>query len=99
MNFGHVNLPLYKKGTDNFWRVQGVIGVFERSLRKISSGVKNTTYELMSVKHFCNTPKDYLPHYLFIFRKTETLGIYLQNVNYSRLGTMLYLKIKRGRRQ
>ena len=36
------------KGTNNFWKIRGLIGGFNNSRRHIASGVKKTAYELMS---------------------------------------------------
>ena len=52
--------------------------------------------ESMSAMQFCTTPKGDLPHYYYIFRKTDPLGTYMKNVAYSRLGTMLHLDIQKG---
>ena len=52
-----------EKGADTFSRVQGIIGGFNKLVRNISSGVKNTADELMGSKYFWTTPKDNLPHY------------------------------------
>ena len=43
------------------------------------------------------TPKGYLPHYSYIFRKPETLGTEIKNMAFSRLGTMLHLDIQKGK--
>ena len=50
-------------------------------------------YESMSAIQFCTTPKGYLPHYSYNFRKLESLGTEVNNVACSRLGTMLHLEI------
>ena len=46
---------------------------------------------------FWTTPKGDLPQYSYIFRKTEPLGTNIKNVECYRLGTMLYLYIKKGK--
>ena len=51
----------------------------------------------MSSIHFWTTPKGDLSNYSFIFRNTEPLGTKLKNVSCSRLGTMFYLEIKKGK--
>ena len=51
----------------------------------------------MSAIQFFTTPKGDLPHYYYIFRKTEPLGIEMKNVVCSRLGTMLHLDIQNGK--
>ena len=73
-----------------------LIDYFNKSFRKIEWGSEKTEDELTSAIRFRTTPKCDLPHYLFIFRNPELLGIELKNVVCSRLGTMLYLEIKRG---
>ena len=49
----------------------------------------------MSAIRFRTTPKGGLPHYSFIFMKTEKLGTDVKNVAWSRLGTMLHLEIQK----
>ena len=46
----------------------------------------------MSVIQFCTTPKIYLPHYSYNFRKIGPLGTEMKNVTFSRLGMMLHLE-------
>ena len=70
---GNYHICSSVKGTNMFWRVQGIIDSVNKMSRKNASGVKNTADILMSAICFCNTPKDDLPHYLFISRKTEPL--------------------------
>ena len=53
--------------------------------------------ELMSDIPFCTTPKGYLLHNSYIFRKMELLGTEMKNLACSRLGTMLYLDIQKGK--
>ena len=50
----------------------------------------------MSVIRFRTTPKGDLPHYSYTFRKTEPLGTAMKNFACSRLGTTIYLEIKKG---
>ena len=38
-----------------------------------------------------------LPHYSYIYRNPEPLGMEIKNLACSRLGTMLYLEIQKGR--
>ena len=40
---------------------------------------------------FWGTPKDDLPHYSYIFKNLDLLGVELRNVVCYGLGTMLYL--------
>ena len=63
---------------------------------RFSIGLKKAD-ELMRAIQFCTTPKGYLPHYSYIFRNPEPLGTEMNNVACSRLGTMLYLDIQRGK--
>ena len=51
----------------------------------------------MSAIRFRTTPKGYLPHYSYIFRKPEPLGDDMKNVACSSLGTMLHLDIQKGK--
>ena len=51
----------------------------------------------MSVIRFRAMLKGDLPHYSFIFRKTEPLGAEFKKSECSRLGVMFYVEIKRGR--
>ena len=41
--------------------------------------------------------KSDLPHYSYIYRNPEPLGMEIKNLACSRLGTMLYLDIQKGR--
>ena len=50
----------------------------------------------MSAIRFLTTHKVDLPHYLFIFRKSDPLVKYLNNAVWYRLGTMLYSEVKKG---
>ena len=84
------------KGTDNFWKIRGLIEGFNRSRRQIASGVEKTADYSMSAIQFCTTPKGCLPHYSYIFRAPEPLGTEIKNVAWSRLGTMLHLDIQKG---
>ena len=45
---------------------------------------------------FHATPKGDLPQYSYIFKKTEPLGMEMNNMDCSRLGTMLLLEIQKG---
>ena len=49
----------------------------------------------MSSIRFCTTPKSYLPHYFYIFRKPDPLGTDIKNVDFSSSGTMLYLETQK----
>ena len=62
------------KGTDNFWKIRGLIDGFNELHRKIASGKEKTAYESMIAIQFCTTPKGDLSHYYYIFRKPEPLG-------------------------
>ena len=53
--------------------------------------------ESMGDIRFCTTPKGDLPHHSYIFRSLEILGTCVNNVACSRLGTMLYLDIQKGK--
>ena len=53
--------------------------------------------ESISAILFRTTPKVDLPHYLFIFSYIYPLGIELNNEEFSRLVTMLYLEIQNGK--
>ena len=85
------------KGTDNFWKIRGLIDVFNESRRHIYSGVKKWHMRWWVPYDFIPPPKGDLPHYSFIFRKPEPLGIDTKNVACSMLGTMLYLYIQKGK--
>ena len=74
-----------------------MIDRFNESRRQIDSRVEKTEDESMSAIQFFTTPKGYLPHYSNIFRKPEPLDTYIKNVDFSRLGTMLYLDIQKGK--
>ena len=50
----------------------------------------------MSAIRFQITPKGALLHYSCMFRNPDPLGMDINNVLCSRLGTMLYLDIKKG---
>ena len=63
------------KGIDNFWILCGIVDVFNDSHRQISSGVEKKADESISAIQFCATPKGDLPHYSYIFRNPEPLGI------------------------
>ena len=85
------------KGTDNFWRIRGLIDGLNELRRQIASGKEKTADESMSSIRFRTTPKGDLPHYSYIFRKPEPLGTEMKNVACSRLGTMLHLEIQKGK--
>ena len=51
----------------------------------------------MSAIRFRTTPKGDLPHYSYIFRKPDTLDTKMENMECSRLGTMLHLEIQKGK--
>ena len=51
----------------------------------------------MGAIHFFTTPKGYLLHYSYIFRKPEKLGIEMKNVACLRLGKMLHLDTQKGK--
>ena len=42
-------------------------------------------------------PKGDLPHYSYIFRKPEPLGVDIKNVACSRLGNMFHLDTQKGK--
>ena len=50
-------------GSDNFWKVRGIIDGFNESRRQTASGVEKTADESMSAIQFRTTPKEDLPHY------------------------------------
>ena len=88
--------PLVKV-TNNFWKIRGLIDGLNELRRQIASGREKTADESMRAIRFRTTPKQDLPHYSYIFRKPETLGTEMNNVACSRLGTMLHLKIQKGK--
>ena len=51
----------------------------------------------MSAICFRTTPDGYLTNYSFIFRNPELSGTEIKNIIFSRLGTMLYLEIQKGK--
>ena len=53
--------------------------------------------ESMSAIQIFTTPKGCLPHYSYIFSKTEPLGKETNNVACSRLGRMLHPEIQKGK--
>ena len=83
------------KGIYNFLKVRELIDGFNKSRRHIASGVGKKKDESTSVICFRTTPKRDLPHYLYIFRKTETLGSEMKNVSSSRFGPTLHLEIQK----
>ena len=90
-------VDLLVKGSDNFWKICGLIDGFNESGRQIDSGVGKTADESMCAIIFRTIPKGYLPHYYIIFRKPEPLCTEMNNVACSRLGTMLHLDTKKGK--
>ena len=50
------------KGTDNFWKIRGLIDGFNGQHRKIDSGVGKTADESMSAIRLLTNPKGDLPH-------------------------------------
>ena len=50
------------KGTDNFWRVGGLIDGFNELLSQIASGVVKMADESISAIRFRINPKGYLQH-------------------------------------
>ena len=50
------------KGTDNFWKIHGLIDRFNESRRQIASGTEKTADESMSAIQFRANPKGNLPH-------------------------------------
>ena len=68
------------KGTDDLWKVRGIIGGFNKSRRKIASGVEKNSDDLMSAIRFHTTPKIDLPRYSYIFRNLEPLVKEINNV-------------------
>ena len=85
------------KGTDNFWKVRGIIDRFNESCRQSDYGVEKSAYELMSAMLVCTTPKGDLPHCSYIFRKPDPFGTEMKNVACSRLGKMVHLDIQKGK--
>ena len=49
------------KGTDNFWKIRGLIDGLNGSRRQIASGVEKTADDPTSAILFCTTPKGDLP--------------------------------------
>ena len=90
-------LICWEKGTNKFWKIRGLIDGFNDSRRYISSGVGKTADESISAIQFFTTTKGDLTHYSYIFRKLEPLGIEMNNLACSRLGTMLHLEIQKGK--
>ena len=85
--------PLVKVN-DNFWKIRGLIDEFNESRRQIASGKDKTADASMSAIQFRTTPKLYLPHYSYIFRKPDPLGTEMKNVVCSSLGKMVHLDIQ-----
>ena len=58
------------KGTNNFWKVRGIIDGFNKSHRQIASGVGKMSDESMSDMLFFTTPKgDFRTNYIFLVRR------------------------------
>ena len=57
-----------------FSRVMWIIDEFNKSRRKIATGVKYTANESMSSIHFWTTQKVNMTHYSFIFMNLDPLG-------------------------
>ena len=85
------------KVIDDFWKLWGIIVGFNESRRHIASRVEKTSYDAMSDILFCATPKGYLPHYSYIFRKPYKFGTNMDNLACSRLRTLLHLEIQKGK--
>ena len=85
------------KCTNNFWKVRGLIGGFNKYCRQITSGVKKTADYSMSAIQFCTTPKGDLLHYFYILRKPDPLATEMNNMACLELGTMLHLEMKNGK--
>ena len=88
---------LLVKGTDNFWKINGLVYGFNGLCGQIASRIEKMADESMSAIRFCTTPKGDLPHYSYIFRNPEPLGTEMKNVACSRLGKMLHLEIQKGK--
>ena len=50
------------KGTNNFWKVRGIVDGFDKPGIQIASGVEKMADELMSAMRFFTTPKGDLLH-------------------------------------
>ena len=85
------------KGIYNFWRIQGNIDRLNDSCKKIFSGVVKIANDSMSEIFFSTTPKGNLPHYYYIFRKLDPLGMAINNGACFMLGNMLHLDIQKGK--
>ena len=68
-----------------------IIEIFNKSRMNIASEVENIADESISTIHFWTYPKCDLPHYLFIFRNPEPLGVELKNDACYGLENMSYL--------
>ena len=64
----------------------GVFEGFNKSRKKIDSGVEDTADESISDIRFWTTLKDDLLYYSFIFRNPDQLGTELNNTTCSMLG-------------
>ena len=82
-------------GTDDFWKVRGLIDGFEEVRRQIASRVEKTADDSMSAIFFCTTTKVDLMHHSNMFRNPDPLGADINNVAFLRLGTMLYIYIQK----
>ena len=58
------------KGIYTFWRVRGIIDIFNDLRSKTALRVEKKTDELMSAIRFRTTPKYDLLHYQYILRKS-----------------------------
>ena len=65
-------VPLVK-GTNNFWKVCGLIDSFNKLCRQISSGVEKMADAAMIAIRFCITTKGDLLHYSYILGKPYPL--------------------------
>ena len=77
--------------------MRGFIDSFNKSRRKITSGVEKTAHESMSDIRFQTTPKCDMLHYSCIFSNPGPLVEELNNSSRSRSGTILYLEIQKGK--
>ena len=78
-----------------FWRVWGLVDIFNKYHMKIILGVEKTSDEPMKNIWIQNTPKDEATHYYFIFSNTDPLWTELSNYEWYTLGTILYLDTKK----
>ena len=76
--------------------MQGIIDGFNKSRRKIASEVENIVDKFTIYILFHTTPKSDMTHYSFIFMNMYPFGKELNITACYRLGTILYLYIKKG---